>query len=783
MFVRDGRPITMPGVDGTFPSQKVSVQTLLTKDEDTNPLMWSFGDDTIRYVHLPANNMAWVEEAIARYYHEDRPGKDDAYISSKLRPSESKTGMILRSEYWQSQRMFDDNTQVHARHMRAFCDTITTSGMPSDNHPKNVALFMPYLHWETDRGRMLSATKIKQVSQERGHIATTVDRAMAAHQQDQHAVAASQAQNDHKVDDAPSRGELGGLAQRRKLIGYVLRAAAALLEAIDFDTEERLITKYLNERSPLHPRRTLDQSYYGALKSTGARDRDQVVYRATKPTFHYCAESLEGEYGKCRACQDDSKKVPRLIMVDQLWLWILDEKTIISCFPRRWGKLRPDPSAVHKAIRMRLRQVRKDEIRSAFDLALIIIDQCSRVMFERPHFGELRPNMISMFAEAIRGVTYKQTAAFDQFLVYSRLASRGHGRPSTFGRRRWDAAVTDNTLLTINPEGDLLKEAKDIIDEIHIILKIQSQQQTVMKTFVKHLKQILLQRCRESAKNRAPNNAAEKPEDPEEDSAQRTLRRAQDLLDDVEDRTEELVGLLDSAKTTSNALKDLLTLKQQQAGVIEAREAVKIASETKKQGQYTVMFTGITIIFLPLSFATSLFGMNAVEINSGKLTLSQELKYMLPTCLGIIIISFVLAFSRSPAIMKLLFRASSLAYNTTITWLAIKVGFYAYEHKARVTANTLREREIETTGAMKADYLSRKTKSRTLRKIAKLPECDDPDLAAPAMTNLHTRSSSAMTLSSVRFMGRSKVNTYGSDDVESGASTSTDSHLQRLPNA
>ncbi|RYP90967.1 hypothetical protein DL770_002883 [Monosporascus sp. CRB-9-2] len=783
MFFRDGRPITMPGVGGAFPNQKVSVQTLLIKDEDANPLMRDFGDDTIRYVHLPANNMAWVEEAIARYYHEDRPEKDDLYINSKLRRSETKTNVILGSEYWQSQRMFDDNTQVHARHMRPFCDTIITNDMPSDNDPKNVVLFMPYLHWETDRGRMLSATKIKQISQERGHIATTVDRAMAAHQQDQHLVAAPQAHNDHQVDDAPTRRELGGLARRRKLIGYVLRAAAALLEAMDFDTEERLITKYLNERSPLHPRRTLDQSYYGALKSTGTRDRDQVVYRATKPTFHGCAGNLEGEYGNCRVCQDDSKKVPRLIMVDQLWLWILDEKTIISCFPRRWGKLRPDTSAIHKAIRMRLRQVRKDEIRSAFDLALIIIDQCSRAMFERPLFGELRPNMTAMFAEAIRGVTYKQTAAFDQFLIYSHLASRGQGRPSTFGRRRWDAAVAHNTLLTINPEGDLLKEAKDIIDEIHIILKIQSQQQIVMKAFVKHVEQILLRRGRESAKNRAPNDVAEKPEDPEEDSARRTLRRAHDLLNDVEDRTKELVDLLDNAKTTSNALKDLLNLKQQQAGVIEAREAVKIASETKKQGQYIVMFTGITIIFLPLSFATSLFGMNALEINDGKLTLSQELKYMLPTCVGIIIISFVLAFSRRPAIMKLLLRASSFAYNTAITWLAIKTGFYVYEYQARVTANTLRDRELGTTGAMKADYLSRKAKSRTLRKIAKLPECDEPDLAALAARNLPTRSFSGMTLTSVRFLGRSRENTYGSSDVESGASTITESHLRRLPNA
>jgi hypothetical protein len=45
-------------------------------------------------------------------------------------------------------------------------------------------------------------------------------------------------------------------------------------------------------------------------------------------------------------------------------------------------------------------------------------------------------------------------------------------------------------------------------------------------------------------------------------------------------------------------LKDLLTLKQQQAGVIEAREAVKQAAETLKQGQSIMLFTLVTIVFV-----------------------------------------------------------------------------------------------------------------------------------------------------------------------------------------
>lgn len=45
-------------------------------------------------------------------------------------------------------------------------------------------------------------------------------------------------------------------------------------------------------------------------------------------------------------------------------------------------------------------------------------------------------------------------------------------------------------------------------------------------------------------------------------------------------------------------LKDLLTLKQQQAGVIEAREAVEQGKETLKQGRSIILFTVVTMVFV-----------------------------------------------------------------------------------------------------------------------------------------------------------------------------------------
>jgi len=60
----------------------------------------------------------------------------------------------------------------------------------------------------------------------------------------------------------------------------------------------------------------------------------------------------------------------------------------------------------------------------------------------------------------------------------------------------------------------------------------------------------------------------------------------------------ELNYLKDAAENTSSALKELLALKQQQAGVVEAREAVKQGEETLKQGRSIMLFTIVTITFV-----------------------------------------------------------------------------------------------------------------------------------------------------------------------------------------
>jgi hypothetical protein len=85
-----------------------------------------------------------------------------------------------------------------------------------------------------------------------------------------------------------------------------------------------LINGYISppeDIGPLHCRRTLDQYSYYMLDTTERRDKDQVVYRWVKNRddpvrAHAAGDKMESV--------DPQKPIP-ILMVDQLWLWVLPD--------------------------------------------------------------------------------------------------------------------------------------------------------------------------------------------------------------------------------------------------------------------------------------------------------------------------------------------------------------------------------------------------------------------------------------------------------------------------
>ena len=128
---------------------------------------------------------------------------------------------------------------------------------------------------------------------------------------------------------------MGQLRSGRKwLLGKLLFLAAALYEAMDSYTDQKLMEMNLTSRSPLHLRRTLHQSFHWTLRNTRTRARDQIVYRETSPWPHEIHH--ECTIYPCVRCTENIKMIPRLVMVDQLWMWILDEgktRTLLADFP------------------------------------------------------------------------------------------------------------------------------------------------------------------------------------------------------------------------------------------------------------------------------------------------------------------------------------------------------------------------------------------------------------------------------------------------------------------
>ncbi|KAK4185628.1 hypothetical protein QBC35DRAFT_503201 [Podospora australis] len=619
-----GITINHPLVHGKFPHQKIATQKMLY-DRVGTPLRRTKDRTKLRYFHLQANNMKWVEDAISRYYEEDTSQFDShrGLTSRKLyqpgaKKAESKTERLLKRELWHGQERGggDAHMPPHSRQIRPRCALVPSPAWKdgtklheqdpakiyhhSASGSQDIVFFMPYLHWEIEKRLVRMTNVIKKTRQmndqeasfeklakRRGTWGSIVDRATAQARR----MNSLSSRLEEWDEDSPSW-------RPQSPLGNYLWQASKLYQLIDEAADWKLITDHLYSPSPLHPRRTLEQYYYWTAEDTTHRDRQQVVFRATRT-------------------RNDPEAIPRVLMVDQLWLWILDENTILTAFPRRWGRNKPDPSAIHRAIRDHLGTIDSSQITSIYDLAVIIIDECSKVFFDRTKVDQ-RPESVDMFGSAISNISEKKSEAYERF-----------GRDVKRMDSRDPLQTTEELLrksLNIKYEWSVLMEAQNLIDQLQIMQEIFTQQITVMGDFEKALRAM-----------------ASEPQASE--GLKTAIERATGLIAEMKLRRGELASLEKRQANTRTQLRELLDMKQQQSGIIEAKAAIRRADESVVQGRSIVVFTVVTIFFLPLSFFATLFGMNAQELNDGSMRLSIQLMWMFVLSSVVICASLALAFS------------------------------------------------------------------------------------------------------------------------------------------
>ncbi|KAK4170530.1 magnesium transport protein cora [Cladorrhinum sp. PSN259] len=658
VYFKDGEPYTHPKLDGSFPNQTTPLSHLLAKDGDRSVLKESCEEGTIRWFHIPSNNMEWVEEAISRHYNEERPGRNELFDRPK---NSSKTQEVLRQVGWRghSREGIDPNTPPHTRQMSPGCEMVKIGRGSS---PNAMCMFTPYLHWETAQGRELQAKSVEQATRlavlkdaTASGIRDRVDDKFQNELKGQHV-------NNTSLSSLARRAIMDSTnhlqsmtmraSTRRGVVGRILFCAARIAKLMVSYEDDQLVGKYLFANPPLHPRRTLHQAfnrYSSFLRETDKLDEDQIVYKATagqRDPTQKCSK-----WCQCSDCTTGQAAIPRLLMVDQLWLFVLDENTIITSFPQRWGShFTSDPSGVYSRIRKQLDSER-DDIGSAYDLALNIFNVCCRVFYENINFADRQPLLNYIFSDSINFVTTRELAARQELGVMVQKIWNAYHSPDKAQIHEAHEAVVN-----INPEASLLRQTDNIINDLSIIREIKSLQQEVLKQYHINVARILVP----SYSLRVPNTPALKDvkrmqdvlhndEDvPEEQKsiASWTLSRADDAEMFLSDQYKQIDRLYAAVKHCHERLEDLLETKNKYSGIISAWEAVANSVEQSNQGKSIMLFSVLSIIFLPLGFITSVFGMNIQDYRIGLGTLAEELYYVFGISAIIIFISLLLAFDK-----------------------------------------------------------------------------------------------------------------------------------------
>lgn len=213
--------------------------------------------------------------------------------------------------------------------------------------------------------------------------------------------------------------------------------------------------------------------------------------------------------------------------------------------------------------------------------------------------------------------TYKQSIAFDFLWECTGVVSKkykSHDVADLVSAKKWQ-----DSLLDINPEGSLLREIRDVMDELFIMDYIKKQELSVTQAFVKQVrfllksspKVICSRNQNEDVSHSGTRTSATQSDGSSpllskvlvtiediKSSHELTEYNASELLEKLQAQLSDLDTFRSAAENTSIALKDLLSLKQQQASLVEAREAVKQGEETLRQGRAIMLFTIVTIIFV-----------------------------------------------------------------------------------------------------------------------------------------------------------------------------------------
>ncbi|KAK3308398.1 uncharacterized protein B0T15DRAFT_107138 [Chaetomium strumarium] len=424
---------------------------------------------------------------------------------------------------------------------------------------------------------------------------------------------------------------------RKKLSQAFCDVQVATAQAPVHDADEAaarlLLSGYLASRgvAPVHCRRTLDQFSYYMLESTERRDNDQVTYK----------------WAENQKPQTDPDGRP-VVMVDQLWLWALQDGTVITSFPNTWNQ---DEE-------FNLRKVFVDELLNNEDWVIQSTEDLLHLVLKTSldFFGRKGPQdcrFYECFQSHINNVSEHQRDLYRDFRGLTRDLQDQELTPAQKKQKL-------ERLLSLDMEMELLGEILDIQDELSIVNDVLTQQEVALN----ELRQLYTEQDHASITNTGIGKGKMKDLGVETPvTNQVTLLSAGQEPHILWDRglmhktmlilTNNFRAISDLSFTASKVermLQSLLNLKQRQAQSWEARFAREGSEETQRQGKMILFFTIVTIISLPLMFMASFFALDVdawpKDAASGetKWQLGQVSSYLFGVSAGVSIPLILVAF-------------------------------------------------------------------------------------------------------------------------------------------
>ncbi|KAJ5614506.1 hypothetical protein N7528_008160 [Penicillium herquei] len=593
-----------------------------------------------RWIHLPANNMAWVEALLTKSFIEEGAHDVDGFKGLEKSFNYQHRGQKIHSHFMRP--LCQNTPRTMRRREEEKSDDPPTDGQSVITDNSSVYRKQKGAGAKGDRGDSLDESylvmtgKKNKNNQKRGKSGSnpgtpkTESKSKAPWGSMDKGRPSLTSMSGSLCKDSHSSSSASNVCvfmpylhfetteRRQKMQDAIQRA-----EKWRFDPQtvkrtrtrdEMLIEAHISSSTTsLHVRRTLDQFFYPNI-DTQSRDQDQVVYR----------------YQTKGPGRDGLVTDPKIFMVDQLWVWILGTNLIVTSFPQRWDQPKNDPLNVLDGIIEDINSKTRDPVKSVYDLAIIITNRCSGV-FDRHRLGDDQYQFLDMFESSIGIATDRETLLFQRFNHASAQASswlKSHRKLNKYARSRSlsasgrDGAPEEDSdydddychadgsplfvddLLDIGEETDLLAETKDIRDELNMIRTVLEHQKHVLVDFQEVIWEIYQGQHR---------------------SQYEVKKRFKDQQRMIDMHLKDLDRMDKQAERIYHSITDLLDLKQKHANAFEARFARDQAAGTSRQSKTIMVFTIVTIIFLPLSFISSIFTINMEEF--GHLTLAYVAKY------------------------------------------------------------------------------------------------------------------------------------------------------------